>query len=439
MLRSAATITALALIPSVEGSPNSQIRKATMDEVSYYENEYRNVRNIFGACKLQFDSTLESEVEALFQNYGCNMDPLSDRDLVHEFVPSPMEPFFLNTATFPFDNKVNRRLEAELNVFITEYAGGYPGPGGYPVNANPAWAYFSGSVWKTHTRFGCSVCSVESSGNPSSKVVTICRFNTPFNQPGEFDQVGGLFQTCDACVGHSCTQPPAGGCTVSNCQTVDDEPQCVEENWQQGGGSPRTCDDGVPGTQATCVDGTGECRTSSCVPEPVVKVNGLPVSGVAVSGAGSLSVASAAELVLPLRDFLDSTSYHEIGSRVNADVIKVECPACNTAGCRFYIFSYHCPPFSTGLNGGLQSLLSQEWEVRSCGPNFLTAANQEMQPTLIYRKDIAAGQFEEVVIEGQAPFVGVFSETQQPGNDGWCSGQQAAVGPFQKKVCKPIN
>eukprot|EP01060_Flectonema_neradi_P008621 TRINITY_DN1615_c0_g1_i2.p1 TRINITY_DN1615_c0_g1~~TRINITY_DN1615_c0_g1_i2.p1 ORF type:complete len:421 (+),score=95.41 TRINITY_DN1615_c0_g1_i2:66-1265(+) len=175
--------------------------------------------------------------------------------------------------------------------------------------------------------------------------------------------------------------------------------------------------------------------------DPTVLLNGVGVPGVPVAGAASLSM-NGASLVLPLRNFLQPTFFHGMAAGVQpSDELQMVCPA-GSVNCLFYIITYHCPPFSTDSNGGIPSLVSNKWEARSFGPNFLPPSavggkNGDMQPTIIFRKEVLADESEMVKFDRPGTYVGVFSQ-HLPGLD-WDEAKVAFSGPFTAKTCKPIR
>ena len=222
-----------------------------------------------------------------------------------------------------------------------------------------------------------------------------------------------------------------------------------ESEWVCHGKQSSECENGLyaaghkfAGASLCVWDSTG-CERNWC-PSPVpvtpavltIFLNGAAVSGVAVAGADSLELNGAA-LVMPLRDFLQPTFFHGMSSGVQtADELKIVCPA-GPVNCLFYIITYHCPPFSTNANGGIPSLVAKKWEARSFGPNFYPSGNSDMQPTIIFRKEVEAGDFELVTFDRPGTYVAIFSQTL-PGMD-WDDVKAPFSGPFTAKVCKPIQ
>eukprot|EP01060_Flectonema_neradi_P033563 TRINITY_DN5669_c0_g2_i1.p1 TRINITY_DN5669_c0_g2~~TRINITY_DN5669_c0_g2_i1.p1 ORF type:complete len:578 (+),score=143.59 TRINITY_DN5669_c0_g2_i1:53-1786(+) len=99
--------------------------------------------------------------------------------------------------------------------------------------------------------------------------------------------------------------------------------------------------------------------------------------------------------------------------------------SCCDTECTFVVSVYHCPPCSSGMNGGFPSSLPLNgFEPASCGPFFW---NEDKAHHMVsFTKTLVSGQTTKVVLTEDAPFMAVF-EHNKGLQDSWCF---KSKGPF---------
>ena len=176
-----------------------------------------------------------------------------------------------------------------------------------------------------------------------------------------------------------------------------------------------------PGMLKCCDCGTDNCRCpdpptpTPLAPSPQVLLTGGTVGDSSLmpvdANSDGLHLSNGGKLG-QLPDYLKgfgAHKYYELPIVTDGE-IHLTCPPEDvpsnpSAVCSFYLVAWHCSPCS---KGAWQGLLAESWEGHA-GPIFTTPQSEYEHQTVVYRKEIVAGETEIIPATELGLYQGIFA------------------------------
>ena len=174
-----------------------------------------------------------------------------------------------------------------------------------------------------------------------------------------------------------------------------------------------------------------------------VKVNGVPVTETPINDRVSLETGTGLALHDIPSVFRSMTGFFPQLPVSTGSEISLTC--CGSTTCDFFISVYHCPPCSSGMNGGLPTILPDSgFDAGSCAPKFssLTSYPSGIEhPMTTFHKKVRPGQPVTVpALTSDASYVVIFGQQNAPCPLPWCvrpHGPHHAYGVGCRAHCAP--